>query len=80
MTVRNVLHILAVGWGELLRIIRENVGRLGTRTEDNMVVVFWTCVAVLAVALAVILPWQVVAATALMMTALVLVIGWNTRK
>lgn len=78
--MRNILHILAVGWGELLRIIRENVGRLGTRTEDNMVVVFWVCVAVLAVALVIILPWQVLVATALVMTALVLVIGWNTRK
>lgn len=78
--MRNILHILAVGWSELLRIARENVGRLGMRTEDNMVVVFWVCVAVLAVALVIILPWQVLVATALVMTALVLVIGWNTRK
>jgi hypothetical protein len=78
--MRNILHILAVGWDELLRIIRENVGRLGTRTEDNMIVVFWVCVAVLFVALVVVLPWQVLVATALVMTALVLVIGWNTRK
>lgn len=78
--MRSFFHILGAGWHELLRILQKHVGRNGAHTEDNMLVIFWVCVAFLAVALAIIIPWQVLVVSAMVMALLLLALGWNIRK
>jgi len=78
--MRSFLYVLGAGWSELLRILRKHAGRSGERTEDNMTVIFWVCVVVLAVALVVLIPWQVLVVSAIVMALLLLALGWSVRK
>lgn len=78
--MRSILHVLGAGWHELLRILQKHVGRNGAHTEDNMLMIFWVCVVVLLVALAVIVPWQVLLFTVLAMGLLLLALAWSVRK
>lgn len=78
--MRSFLHVLDAGWHELLRILQKHVGRHGAHTEDNMAVIFWVCVVVLAVALVVLIPWQVLVVSAIVMALLLLALGWSVRK
>lgn len=78
--MRSILYVLGAGWHELLRILQKHVGRHGAHTEDNMLMIFWVCVVALLVALAVIVPWQVLLFTVLAMGLLLLALAWSVRK
>lgn len=78
--MRSVLHILGVGWHELLRILQKHVGRHGAHTEGNMLMIFWVCVVALLVALITTVPWPVLLFTVLAMGLLLLALGWSVRK
>lgn len=71
---------LGVGWSELLRITRKHFGRNGTETEDNMTLIFWVCVVVVAFGLGMVVPPWVLFPALVLTALLVLSILAYTKK
>lgn len=68
------------GLGEVRRLARKVLGSREQAKENGMVTVMWVCVAVMAVALAFIIPWQVAVGVIVALSALVFCIVLFTRN